>query len=261
MAQTPIFYVPPSAPPSAGAGAEHTPRDQRIYSTGQAPPSPPPPGFADQNPNNWCPTQATPNTYTRSALDRIVPTAEFPYLGPNPNPDWGGGQATPSFRAPAAQLSLLSHRLTFSVTRNASEITDLPYLVIARWDIAYVNVRRWERNASSAAPRGQEHSSSPSPVIPSSRIPRSAPAPHPATPRAPPPFTPRSEWEQYPSNDRTGYVPSQYAEHFYGDQYGPGVHAARLPLVPPPFTASAASGQSSRRSSAAPSATSRRSRT
>ncbi|PPQ78928.1 hypothetical protein CVT25_002405 [Psilocybe cyanescens] len=211
MAQTPIFYVPPSAPPSAGAGAEHTPRDQRIYSTGQAPPPPPPPGFADQNPNNWYPTQATPNTYTRSALDRIVPTAEFPYLGPNPNPDWGGGQATPSFRAPAA-------------------------------------------------PRGQEHSSSPSPVIPSSRIPRSAPAPHPATPRAPPPFTPRSEWEQYPSNDGTGYVPSQYAEHFYGDQYGPGVHAARPPLVPPPFTASAASGQSSRRSSAAPSATSRRSR-
>ena len=27
-----------------------------------------------------------------------------------------------------------------------------------------------------------------------------------------------------------GYAPYEFAEHYYGDKYGPGVHAARLPL-------------------------------
>ena len=53
-----------------------------------------------------------------------------------------------------------------------------------------------------------------------------------------PPLAPsgRSEWEAYP-HERTGYVPYEFAENYYGSQYGPGVHAARPPVAPPPISA------------------------
>ena len=56
---------------------------------------------------------------------------------------------------------------------------------------------------------------------------------HPPTPSMPPPRSaPPSEvgsWQQYP-REMGGYVPYEFAEHYYGDRYGPGVHAARAPL-------------------------------
>ena len=52
-------------------------------------------------------------------------------------------------------------------------------------------------------------------------------------------------WQQYP-REMGGYVPYEFAEHYYGDKYGPGVHAARPPLPgapSPAFTSTASSRQ------------------
>jgi hypothetical protein len=69
---------------------------------------------------------------------------------------------------------------------------------------------------------------------------------HPPTPSMPPPRSaPPSDggsWQQYP-REMGGYVPYEFAEHYYGDRYGPGVHAARPPLpgAPSPAVTSTAS--------------------
>ena len=69
---------------------------------------------------------------------------------------------------------------------------------------------------------------------------------HPPTPSV---HTPRSAhpsdggaWQEYP-REMGGYVPYEFAEHYYGDRYGPSVHAARPPLPggPSPAVTSTAS--------------------
>jgi len=49
-------------------------------------------------------------------------------------------------------------------------------------------------------------------------------------------------WQEYP-REMGGYVPYEFAEHYYGDRYGPSVHAARPPLpgAPSPAVTSMAS--------------------
>ncbi|KDR74610.1 hypothetical protein GALMADRAFT_157273 [Galerina marginata CBS 339.88] len=65
----------------------------------------------------------------------------------------------------------------------------------------------------------------------------------PRTPRTPAAqaYTPAAhgqnldDWEAFPQ-ERHGYVPSHLAENYYGMRYGPGVHAQRPPVAPPPLS-------------------------
>jgi hypothetical protein len=62
----------------------------------------------------------------------------------------------------------------------------------------------------------------------SSRVRRQAPLP--AIPHSPSALPSEGgEWQEYP-HEMGGYVPYEFAEHYYGDKYGPGVHVARPPL-------------------------------
>jgi hypothetical protein len=61
------------------------------------------------------------------------------------------------------------------------------------------------------------------------------PTPSMHTPRSAPPSD-GGAWQEYP-REMGGYVPYEFAEHYYGDRYGPGVHAARPPLPGAPSPA------------------------
>ncbi|KAH9474914.1 hypothetical protein JR316_0013382 [Psilocybe cubensis] len=251
IAQTPNTYTAP-VPPMAN---QYIPQDPNAYSRDYSQPF----GPEGQNTNAWYPPQVTPPNYSIEAVNQLVPTAEFPYLGPNP--DWAGGQpppppvAFPSPPRPLREQDRTNQSPIFIPPSPRPPPSPQQLQPQQRTPTGQPPAASFPSPAPAPPrPREHDHAMSPSPVIPPLNLAPAAPT-FPNTPRAStpisapqssaPPSPSPAQWEQYATSHRTGYVPAHYAEHYYGEVYGPGVHAARPPVVQPPVTVSAGSGSGS----------------
>ncbi|KIM38892.1 hypothetical protein M413DRAFT_447574 [Hebeloma cylindrosporum] len=130
-----------------------------------------------------------------------------------------------------------------SIWPDRDQYTPRPYTYDPTWagatsQVQHPPVGLWQTVGTNPSPR--QPSLQPQPRPPSqptshrsphatpSRAQHRIPTPSMPPPRSAPPSD-RGSWQQYPP-EMGGYVPYEFAEHYYGDRYGPGVHAARPPV-------------------------------
>ena len=180
-------------------------------------------GEYDQEPTFYSPRPEYPNR---------APTASHPASSPHPK---YANRPPPAHHIPPAPS-------------DRDQYTPRPFPLDETWAGAASQVQHppiglWQ-TVGTASPRH-----APPPSQPTSHRPHTTPNP---PRRSAPPSEGGSSgggggstWQQYP-REMGGYVPYEFAEHYYGDKYGPGVHAARPPLpgAPSPvFTSTVSSRQ------------------